>query len=51
MTEPPEFVAVRTYVRVLVGETETLVPVTVPMPEMLRVVALLVDQENTALWP
>ena len=43
--------AVRVYVVVWAGETETEVPVTVPMPEILSEVALLTFQERVADWP
>ena len=43
--------AVSVYVVVWAGATETLFPVTVPTPEILREVALLVDQERVADCP
>ena len=51
VTDPLELVAVKVYVVVCVGETETEVPVTGPIPEMEREVAPVVVQKRVALWP
>ena len=51
VTDPPAFVAISVYVVVEAGETETEVPVTAPIPEMLSEVAPVVVQERVADWP
>lgn len=50
--EPEALVAVRVYVVVAAGETDTLVPVTAPTPLLMDIeVALLTDQDRVELPP